>query len=118
MSRGVRLGWNRGRQTGDGRFRRWGLGYPGRRGSGFGPPGIHGARRHPQNCQGLAHFGVRGRHPFGFLPEPAGLVLAAKTAIEEPQVVADRDIAGITVQGLAKARLRLLPAALLVIREA
>ena len=45
LNRGVRLGWNRGRQTGDGRFRRWGLGYPGRRGSGFGPPGIHGARK-------------------------------------------------------------------------
>ena len=61
--------------------------------------------------------GVSGRNPFCFLPEPAGLILAAETAIQEPQVVAGRDIAGITGQGSAKAGLSFLPAAFLVIRK-
>ena len=84
---------------GDGGSGGWGLGCPGHRGNGFRPPGIHGAVRHPQSRQGLAQFGVRGRNPFCLFPEPAGLVLAAETAIQQPQVVAGRDILGVTLQG-------------------
>ena len=98
---------------GNGRFRRWGLGYPCRRKSGFGLLGIHGAVRHPQSRQGLAELSVSRGGPFGFLPEPPGLVLAAETAIQEPQIITGRDIAGITGQGFPEARLRFLPTAFL-----
>jgi hypothetical protein len=91
--------------------------YPDRRRSGFGPPGIHGAVRHPQSRQGLAELGVSRRDTFCFLPEPPGLVLAAETAIQESQIVPGRDILGITGQGFPEACLRLLPTALYIIRE-
>ena len=73
--------------------------------------------RHPQSRQGLSLFGVGGRNPFCLLPELAGFILAAETAIQEPQVVASRDIVGITGQGLAKAGLSFLPALFLIIRK-
>jgi len=93
-----------------------GLGYPGRWRVGAALRAYTALSGIPRAAR-AGPFWRQRRNPFGFLPEPAGLVLAAETAIEEPQVVAGRDIAGITGQGLTKARLRLLPAALQVIRE-
>ena len=66
----------------------------------------------PRAAKAWLISGVSGRSPFGFLPEPAGLVLAAETAIQEPQVVAGRDVAGITGQGLGENRSQLLASGL------
>ena len=110
LSQGVNLGWNRGRQTGDGGFWRWGLGGPGHGRRGCGPPGIHGAVRASREPPGPGSpCRQRPRRPSVSCQSRRASSWRPRRQYRSPRLLRAAPILGITGQGLAKAGLSLLP---------